>query len=548
MKELNLSKTLENLKLNDPPKIEEKDPLDFLDEDIEVLTESDDDEPERKYKNFLSINEKAIPKAKETLNEDQSRAFDMLIDFLDDEDLEYFTIIGYAGTGKTYLISKLCEVLNCPIAVTAPTNKAVKVLKSSRSLNNEGLLDYLTIHKLLALKVQWEFPTDANDLKQPEQKLTRNTFAEILVNNYGVIIVDEVSMLDDEIFEMLNNEKKKKVKVIFMGDPAQIPPVNRMDAIPLLEDRREEYNIKCTHLTQIMRQASDNKILLTAGQIRNRRFDNVDPILNRTSNNDVIFCNSMIQYDRNYFRTKMLEMFKTEAFNEDPNFCKCIAYTNRMVDEINQIIRTEIYKGQVLAKYMIGEKLIIDKPVIVDNQITFNTSDEIELLELNERSFYYKLPNTKPTKGQTSLDFGDDFIQKGKSYDYEIKYYEARVKYKEVDSEEPVIRYVDILTDFGEQAYKWALSALKKKQAWREYYKLYERFAKVKYNYAITAHKSQGSTYVYAFIIEDDIDINKRTLERNRIKYTACTRPKYKLYILSKLNIPLEKQANNGQH
>jgi len=63
-----------------------------------------------------------------------------------------------------------------------------------------------------------------------------------------------------------------------------------------------------------------------------------------------------------------------------------------------------------------------------------------------------------------------------------------------------------------------------------------ERFAKVKYNYAITAHKSQGSTYQHVFLIEDDIDKNPRYIEKNRIKYTAVTRPAESLKILSRKN------------
>jgi ATP-dependent exoDNAse (exonuclease V) alpha subunit len=54
----------------------------------------------------------------------------------------------------------------------------------------------------------------------------------------------------------------------------------------------------------------------------------------------------------------------------------------------------------------------------------------------------------------------------------------------------------------------------------------------VMHNYAITAHKAQGSTYENVILIEEDLDRNKKIVERNRIKYTAYTRAKNKLFIL----------------
>jgi ATP-dependent exoDNAse (exonuclease V) alpha subunit len=69
------------------------------------------------------------------------------------------------------------------------------------------------------------------------------------------------------------------------------------------------------------------------------------------------------------------------------------------------------------------------------------------------------------------------------------------------------------------------------KSLWVKYYKAQQAFADVAYNYAITAHKSQGSTYKNVFVIEDDIDFNTNIVERNKIKYTSYTRPTDKLFI-----------------
>ena len=75
---------------------------------------------------------------------------------------------------------------------------------------------------------------------------------------------------------------------------------------------------------------------------------------------------------------------------------------------------------------------------------------------------------------------------------------------------------------------------LRDKSAWVTYFNILKWNAEVGYNYAITAHKSQGSTYTHVILIEEDMEGNKRTVERNRIKYTAYSRPTNKLFILRK--------------
>jgi exodeoxyribonuclease-5 len=81
------------------------------------------------------------------------------------------------------------------------------------------------------------------------------------------------------------------------------------------------------------------------------------------------------------------------------------------------------------------------------------------------------------------------------------------------------------------------LRAIQKKgkdKSWVIYYNFLRRYADVNYAYAITAHKSQGSTYNTTFVLEDDIDMNINIVERNRIKYTAYTRASKKLYVLKR--------------
>jgi exodeoxyribonuclease-5 len=99
------------------------------------------------------------------------------------------------------------------------------------------------------------------------------------------------------------------------------------------------------------------------------------------------------------------------------------------------------------------------------------------------------------------------------------------------------ILHEDSQMDFNKLANTLKQRAIQKKgkdKSWIVYYNFLRKYADVSYAYAITAHKSQGSTYNTTFVLEDDIDMNLDVIERNRIKYTAYTRSSKKLYVLKR--------------
>lgn len=498
----------------------------------------------------LLKSEEEILACKKTLNEEQSKVFDDLIAYIKGEtDANYFSVIGYAGTGKTYMMSKVVQATKCKVAMTAPTNKAVKVLMDNRT-DMDSRVQYITIHKLLALKMQWVYPK-GKDKFQPYQKLVPNRYAEKTLNHYDLIIVDEVSMLDDELFIMLDDERLNRVKVIFMGDPAQIPPVNREDAIPLVERKREIYKIEARFLETIMRQAKDSKILETAYQIRNNRFQQGDAILSRQSSKDVLFLSPASVYDTKVLFEEIKLHFADEQFSKDPNYCKVIAWTNETVNNMNTWIRQQLFKRTNLEQILPGEKLIADKPIIKNQVIIYNTSDEFEVVSCTRKVFNYTIPDKKSSY---DWDDEDDAPAQGtlkgfevikvepKQKSFTLNYWEAVVKSKDPITKDEYTNTIDILDEDSAQQLSWCLGGLYKKKLFKEYTEMSERFGKVKYNYAITAHKSQGSTYGTVFLMEDDINKNQKTLEKNRIKYTACTRPKKRLFIYSSRNKPFKEQ------
>ena len=459
-----------------------------------------------------------------SLNDDQREAFDRLKDFIyDKNDDNIYVLKGWAGTGKTYCVSILVRfVLDViypdknwyKIAVTGPTNKSVRVIKKTTGIRNPRVV-FQTIHKMLGL-------TERITQDGEQEFVNQGDFVP-QIEKTKLLIIDEVSMLNDDLFHEILRYRDR-VKIICMGDPAQIPPGGKPDCIPFRDEFSEMYGIKTIDLKTIMRQKGDNPIISTSVTIRNDLENpyvdtgNDSRINDRGEGIEIINLNSSDK--RVTFSDILSSYFKTEEFKEDSEYSKIIAWRNKTVETMNNLVRKVIYgEENIGSKILIGEKLIANNPIMDMNQILFNTNDE------------FSVENFEIKKEKVRVQDEDGTL----------KYYEARVSYLN-DDEKKVHYYIDILHEDSESYFNVLAGKLKKiaiekrgkEKSWIKYYDFIRRFADVSYAYAITAHKSQGSTYNTAFVLEDDIDVNTNIVERNRIKYTAYTRSSKKLYVLKR--------------
>ena len=193
---------------------------------------------------------------------------------------------------------------------------------------------------------------------------------------------------------------------------------------------------------------------------------------------------------------------------------------------MNDLIRNVIYGEEAkTSKILLGEKLIANNPVIQEGYVVLNTNEEFTVTEYevkmdNLRFMISKNPDDEPV--EINLKFYDTTVSYINDNDEEIK---VGIEILHEDSE----------TEFNKFANVLKLRAIEKRGAdksWLHYYNFLRRYADVSFAYAITCHKSQGSTYNTTFVLEDDIDMNLDVVERNRIKYTAYTRASKKVYIL----------------
>jgi len=279
-----------------------------------------------------------------------------------------------------------------------------------------------------------------------------------------------------------------------------------------------------------MRQKEGNAIIDSSVAIRSNigsPHPQVEPITNLNEKGEGIeFLNLNSPETRRDFSERLKEYFKTDRFAKDSEYAKIIAWRNKTVDTMNGIIRNVIYGEEArTSKILLGEKLIANNPVIQEGYVVLNTNEEFTVTAFdvktdNLRFMISKNPDDEPV-------------------DLTIKYYDTDVVYIS-DNDEEIKVGIEILhedseVEFNKFANVLRLRAIEKRGAdksWLHYYNFLRRYADVNFAYAITAHKSQGSTYNTTFVLEDDINMNLDVVERNRIKYTAYTRASKKVYVL----------------
>lgn len=431
---------------------------------------------------------------------------------------------GYAGTGKTYVISRIIEqYLNdnpfSRIAFSATTNQAVKVSYRSTEYQHHNL-EYATIHKLLGLKEMIQ--------KDGTIEFYPDKFIPATIGTYKVAFIDETSMLGKRLFGYLLPHIEEGLKVVFVGDPLQIPPVKETESVVYMPREQKIHSMRVFKLTEIVRQAADNPIIGVTTSVRENidramSFGQVFQHKDRLWDGDkgVYFMNTDLSDDKAYFDSLLQHIFTSANFKADANFGKVIAWRNKTVNAINRGIRKMIYGKGKLRRIEPGEKLRTKQPVWDKDtdRIIINNAEELEVLEM------------------------DRHVEKINDGQYELPYYHTKVRYYDMYGN-AVVKMINIPTDLGAITLDEILTLLAKaakgykpgslpaSQAWREFYAFKKEYAEVTYNYAITSHLAQGSTFANAIVCEFDIDAIPDIRGRNRLKYTAFSRPSERLFII----------------
>lgn len=391
----------------------------------------------------------------------------------------FSTLQGYAGTGKTYLVGQLVRRLTREgrfVRMCAPTHKAAQVLQQTVAA---GAVRAQTIHAFLGLRLV----PDRKGGYQLEPEKGRRPPSD------GVVIVDEASMVGMQEWGFI--EKATGVQWVFVGDPAQLPPVN--------EDPSPVFQQPGPVLQEIVRQQRDNPILALATRVRNREPLNLD---GRFENGQGIG----VTRRREAFVESALRSFGQEAFQRDGAFARVLAYRNRTVQAYNTQIRRALY-GPGAPRFAPGEWIVARDTWFFEGVPLLYNSEEVQIVE----AF------TGEDHGAETGDWKVWLLAVRDADD-------APPRLLRVLHEDEAPRYTDRLA-------KLKQAALNEGGDWKPYYALRERFASVDYVYSMTIHRAQGSTFDTAYVDYRDT-LACRGPDRQALLYVAVTRPSKRLALL----------------
>ncbi len=429
------------------------------------------------------------------LTADQAAALKLIEDAYRPGDL--FLLTGHAGSGKTYLMQRLTKNMlkqRRSIVLTAPTHKAVAVL--ARKLADAGIngVSCRTTHSLLGLR-----PKPKADRLMFERDRNAKPVLE------DVVVVDECSMVSEDLLRHIKRHLPNAF-VVFVGDPAQLPPVGEKESLT--------FKTKGTaHLTTIVRQAAGNPILDAATIIRTSQGQQTDWSW---------LAQAAIEGGHGVFlpgeaaQRWMRKAFTSEEFDADPDSFRYLAWTNHRVHEVNEMIRRWRYGDNIPTPFMPGESCLFKEPLIIEERTIFGNNQEAKVIDIERSTYTYKIPEADDVK---------DWIASVPSW-----------KLTMLDSE-GVEQQVHMPADNTE--YQKVIARIKDEAAedrvrWKHMHDFKQSMADLQSIYALTVHRSQGSTFGTAMIDLPDIRRRERDnlLEAQQMLYVAVTRPSKRLIVI----------------
>lgn len=390
---------------------------------------------------------------------------------------------GSAGVGKTFLMGHLVnkiqedEILPKAIYVSAPTHKALSVLKSKIDpMEDLKEVKFMTVHSGLNLKRKF-----GKDGKVFFYKNKRGVTK--YENSKALIIIDEASMLGKDLIKFTDDLGDNPI--LFVGDEKQINPVNESTS-PVFDQFWLQMSLKT-----IVRQAESNPII------------NLSRDLSKVSTKEHNVTEEGVGYLFSNDREKVIERL-AEANGTDA--IKYLAYTNAEVDSINNAVRRSIYGSPSLLEE--GEVIIVNSPIKSrKTDSMYHTNEEVYIDTVEVMTKKFPLP-----KGM--LGGSTEF----KVYDVNHGMYAIH--------EDSVIDFMRIMKFIKDECINGTVN-------WKDLYDFKESFLDFKYNHAITVHKSQGSTYETAIVNVGNINRIRKEAERRKLLYTAVTRPSTKLVLFN---------------
>lgn len=471
------------------------------------------------------------PTTKVVFTKDQEIAIDGLLTFIGDSwsDVDFVRgLCGAGGTGKTFITDYIinhCKYSLSVIKCTAPTHKACRVL--SAAINNRRVD---TIQSTFGLRL--DLRLEDFDPEHPQF----NPMAAPKIDNIKLLIIDEASMIPIKLVNFILKECKSRcIKIIFTGDASQLPPVGEKKSAAFLKCNKVFY------LKEIVRQEKSNPIKILLDILRedidNKTYRFLEYLSKyRGSSNYNEYNEGFIICGKTQFKELVDKSFNDEAYTKNIDMYRIIAYTNACVTSWNNYIRHTIIKD--------ADKSIITKNDLIMSYETI-VNEFMETVINNSEEYVIK----------DIVDYVDPT--------HEFKGFLVRFQMIHGGQITRPLFIINHRDNYSIQKYYQVISTListaKSAQGsdrgakWRAYFDFKKKYLlatnivgrdgkilfsrDLDYGFAITSHKSQGSTYDTVFV-----DINDMVYDRYgapyanqdellRRLYVACSRARKELIL-----------------
>ena len=461
---------------------------------------------------------------KPLFNKKQQEVFDHLKAFVNGKSHDTFILNGYAGTGKTYLIQHFGAYLKSNkilFSLLATTGRAAAVLRGKTDLEVQ------TVHGEL-----YFFSKVDGDHEDLDEKASPDDFGQMKLvfeprkpdDFVKVYIVDEASMLGSEVgpdtsfasfgsgkllpdlLEAIGNNK-----IIFVGDPCQLPPIAQDNSPALNENWLVEHGrkVQVGTLDIIMRTQHDNDILSLAASVRNQIGK---PKIAAWTKLQALNRNNCSIYS--HANTLFLEYF-ARFLQYGPADSIAICRSNSSCNKVNKSIRNRLYPN---SKQMvnIGEILMVTQNNYL---IPLTNGDFVEVLEIAD------------IHSQSTLRFADVRVKQL----FTAKEFSIKLALDPFLHHSPNLsadQQRSLMIDFSKRMRQKNIKP--NSEAYLETMKVdpFLNSLRASYGYAVTCHKAQGGEWgdVYLFLDKGMYGIMSND-ELLRWWYTAITRTKRQLHL-----------------
>jgi exodeoxyribonuclease-5 len=446
------------------------------------------------------------------LTDDQQAVFDSIVAFAHaPSGPEIATLSGYAGVGKTTVVGQVVAKVAASglrVLVAASTNKAATVL--ANKINSPTVALAGTVHSSLALKM-----TENAD---GTRTLSKSLRSRSTLHEYDFAVIDEASMIDRALFANVLGARQS-CRVLFVGDPAQLPPVGDQGLKSACFDPAV---VPCQFaLTEVVRQAAENPVIQLSQLLRKWVQDKVQPDVAALAAGLPLAGDQRVSITSGGDAT--LHEWAQGAF-ENALDTRILAFKNETVRRHNQALHNALHPNSA-THFCPGEPVMVYE--LTDAFSAANPFMKVPL----KNSELLKVVSCEVAQHHCN------------AFASEVQAYKLTLQ---PDDGGPVFVYVPVdrvsferlVSGLFQQANVVKSASRTQAQdlsskAWA----LRNGYAKLDHAYAMTIHKSQGSTFETVLLDWSDIPAGwspEKASENSSLVYVAVTRTSENLAVVTR--------------